>query len=313
MMDLGLWGIDNLPDHWLMYFDGSYTLKGAGAGIVLIPPDGDMLKYAIQIEFPATNNIAEYEGLVTGLRLAKELDIRWLLIRGDSQLVAKQVQKEYDCDNNKMTEYLAEMRRMENFFYGFEIRYVPRLDNQDADHPACIASSRAPIPSDIIIEKLTKSSVNAVESLREADLMIINGAEQQPENDWMSPIKTYLDNQPISDDNAEIKHIARKSRMYHLIDGVLYRQDPNGLMMRCISKEEGNQLLQDIHSRVCGAQSSWCSIVGKAFMHGFYWPTAKDDAMENVTKCKDCQFLQKQTTKHANSLRPIDLSWPFAV
>jgi ribonuclease HI len=99
-----------------MYFDGSYTLKGAEAGIVLIPPDGDMVKYAIQIEFPATNNIAEYEGLVTGLRLAKELDIRRLLIRGDSQLVAKQVQKEYDRNNNKMTEYLAEMRRMENFF-----------------------------------------------------------------------------------------------------------------------------------------------------------------------------------------------------
>jgi ribonuclease HI len=65
-----------LPDHWVMYFDGSYTLKGAGAGIVLIPPEGDMLKYVIQIVFLATNNIAEYEGLVTGLRLAKELSIR---------------------------------------------------------------------------------------------------------------------------------------------------------------------------------------------------------------------------------------------
>jgi ribonuclease HI len=59
-----------------MYFDGSYTLKGAGADIVLIPPEGDTLKYAIQIEFPATNNIAEYERLVTGLQLAKELGIR---------------------------------------------------------------------------------------------------------------------------------------------------------------------------------------------------------------------------------------------
>jgi hypothetical protein len=48
-----------------MYFDGSYTLKGAGVDVVLIPPKGDMLKYAIQIEFSATNNIAEYEGLVT--------------------------------------------------------------------------------------------------------------------------------------------------------------------------------------------------------------------------------------------------------
>ena len=43
---------------------------------MLIPPEGDMLKYDIQIEFSATNNITEYEGLVTGLRLAKELGIR---------------------------------------------------------------------------------------------------------------------------------------------------------------------------------------------------------------------------------------------
>jgi ribonuclease HI len=112
----GLRGFDDLPDHWVMYFDGSYTLKGVEAGIVLIPPKCDTLKYAIQIEFSATNNIAEYEGLVIGLWLAKELTIRRLLIRGDSKLVPKQVQKEYDCNNDKMTEYLVEMRRMEKFF-----------------------------------------------------------------------------------------------------------------------------------------------------------------------------------------------------
>jgi hypothetical protein len=74
--DLGLRGIDELPDHWMMYFNGSYTLQGTGAGVMLIPPsEGDILKYAIQLEFPATNNIGEYEGLVTDLRLAKELGI----------------------------------------------------------------------------------------------------------------------------------------------------------------------------------------------------------------------------------------------
>jgi hypothetical protein len=118
----------------------------------------------------------------------------------------------------------------------------------------------------------------------------------------MSPIKTYLDNQPISDDNAEIERIAHKSRMYHLVDEVLYRQGTNGMMMKCISKDEGSQLLWDIHSGVCGAHSSWCSIVGKVFKHGFYWPTAKDDVMEIITKCKECQFYQKQTTKHVNPL-----------
>jgi hypothetical protein len=80
----GLRGIDKLPDHWVMYFDGSYTLKRAGAGVVLIPPEGDILKYAIQLKFSAVNNIAEYKGLVTSLRLAKDLRFRRLLIRGDS-------------------------------------------------------------------------------------------------------------------------------------------------------------------------------------------------------------------------------------
>jgi ribonuclease HI len=108
-MDSDVRGIGDLPNHWVIYFDGSYTLKGAVAGVVLIPPEGDMLKYAIQIEFSATNIIAEYEGLVTGLRLAKELGNQRLLIRGDSQLVAKQVQKEYGCNDDKMADYLAEV------------------------------------------------------------------------------------------------------------------------------------------------------------------------------------------------------------
>jgi hypothetical protein len=73
--DLGLRGIDELPDDWVMYFNGPYTLKGAGADVVLIPPKGDILKYVIQLEFLAINNITEYEELVTGLRLAKDLVI----------------------------------------------------------------------------------------------------------------------------------------------------------------------------------------------------------------------------------------------
>jgi ribonuclease HI len=66
-----------------MYFDGSYTLKETGVGVVLIPSEGDILKYAIQLDFSTTNNIVEYDGLVTGLRLAKEVGIQRLLIRGD--------------------------------------------------------------------------------------------------------------------------------------------------------------------------------------------------------------------------------------
>jgi hypothetical protein len=130
--------------------------------------------------------------------------------------------------------------------------------------------------------------------------MVIDGPDQQSECDWMSQIRSYLENRPLGDDNVEIERVARKSRMYHLIDGVLYRHGVNGMMMRYIFKGEGIQLLRDIHSGVCGAYSSWRSIVGNAFRHEFYWPTAKDDAMEIVAKCRDCQFFQRQTTKEVS-------------
>jgi ribonuclease HI len=174
-----------------MYFDGSYILKGVGGGVVLIPPEGDILKYSVQFEFPATNNIAEYEELVTGLRLAKDLGIWRLLIRGDSQLVEKQVQKEYDNTNDKINEYLAEVQRMEKFFDGFEVRYVPCLHNHDTDHLAWIASSRAPTLPNVIVVKLSKPLVKPSEPISEADLMVIDGPDQEPTFDGMNPIRVF--------------------------------------------------------------------------------------------------------------------------
>jgi hypothetical protein len=84
-------------------------------------------------------------------------------------------------------------------------------------------------------------------------------------------------------------------------------------MMKCISREEGIQLLWEIHSGICGSHSSWFSIIRKAFRHGFYWPTTKDDMMKIITQYRDCQLFQKQTMKHANPLRTIDLSWSFTI
>jgi hypothetical protein len=79
-----------------------------------------------------------------------------------------------------MAKYLAEVRRMEKFFDGFEIRYVPRLDNCDADHLAWIASSRAPTPPDVIVERLSKPSAKqeASTSKAEPELMIIDAPVQ---------------------------------------------------------------------------------------------------------------------------------------
>jgi hypothetical protein len=142
-----------------------------------------------------------------------------------------------------MAEYLAEVQRMEKFFDDFELWYVPRLDNHDADHLAWIASSREPTPLDVIVVKLSKPSVKLAELISKADLIVIDGPDQEPTLDWMNPIRMFLINQQLSYDDAKVECIMCKAKMYHLIDGVLYRQDASGMMIRCISREEGIQLL----------------------------------------------------------------------
>ena len=75
---------DPHPQHWSLYFDGSLCLQGAGACIVLISPIGERLRYVLQLRFKTSNNVAEYEALLGGLRMAAELGATRVLAYGDS-------------------------------------------------------------------------------------------------------------------------------------------------------------------------------------------------------------------------------------
>ena len=88
-----------------MHFDGSKMRTGLGAGIVLTSPKGDKLRYTLQIHFAASNNVAEYEALIHGLRLAKELGIRRILCYGDSDLVVQQSSSDWDAKDTNMASY----------------------------------------------------------------------------------------------------------------------------------------------------------------------------------------------------------------
>jgi ribonuclease HI len=81
------------PEHWIMYFDSALNLEGAGAGLLLLSPQGEQLKYVIQIHYKASNNSAEYEALINRLRIAVSLGIKRLLGFGDSKVVIEHVKK----------------------------------------------------------------------------------------------------------------------------------------------------------------------------------------------------------------------------
>ena len=88
-----------------MHFDGSRQLEGSGAGVVLTSPNGDKIAYVLQLHFDCTNNMAEYEALLHGLRLAKEMNVRRIRCFGDSDLVAQQVSGTWDSKDANMEAY----------------------------------------------------------------------------------------------------------------------------------------------------------------------------------------------------------------
>ena len=101
--------------------------------------------------------------------------------------------------------------------------------------------------------------------------------------------------------------------MYRLIDGDLYRRREGGVFLRCISREEGQKLLTDIHEGTCSSHVASRALAGRAFRQGFYWPTALSDAGYLVKTCDACQFHAKNVNQPAQALQTIPLSWPFAV
>jgi hypothetical protein len=82
--------------------------------------------------------------------------------------------------------------------------------------------------------------------------------------------------------------------------------------MKCVPREEGKGILEEIHKGVCGNHASSRTLVSKAFRQAFYWPTALGDAEELVRRCQGCQYFAKQQNVPAYKLVTIPPTWPFA-
>ncbi|SPT18155.1 unnamed protein product [Triticum aestivum] len=166
------------PDstHWRMHFDGSKMRTGLG---------GDKLKYMLQIHFAASNNVAEYEALVHGLRLAKELGIRRILCYGDSDLVAQQSSGDWDAKDANMASYRFLVQQISGYFKGCEFLHVLRADNDQADALARIGSTRQAIPTGVSLQRLLKPSIKPSP---ESDSIFVPPAPDTAGSYWRNPI-----------------------------------------------------------------------------------------------------------------------------
>jgi hypothetical protein len=111
---------------------------------------------------------------------------------------------------------------------------------------------------------------------------------------WISEIRDYLKENILLEDHVSVECIVWLAKRYVVVEGDLYRRSANGIHMRCITQKEVRELLTETHGGECRSHSSSRTLVGKAFWHGFYWPTALQGAAEMVKSCKACQFHAKQ-------------------
>ncbi|KAK1614839.1 hypothetical protein QYE76_020356 [Lolium multiflorum] len=310
----------NLPTdlkHWIMYFDGSKNLEGAGAGIVLISPKGNIMRYVLQLQFePCTNNMAEYGTLLHGMRIAKEMGATRLRCFGDSDLVASQTLGTCDATDANMIAYKRAVDQAGASFAGHVVEWVDRRKNGEAEALSRLGSKRQPPLPGVFLDILTHPSVRVP---READIAeppapdSVLVAVVSDAGDWTEPYINYLERQVLPMDETEARMIVCRCKSFTIINQELYKRSISGVLQRCVTAEEGCKIMRDIHAGDCGHHAGARSIVAKDFRHDFYWPTAHADAVELVRACVGCQKYASQSHMLGSTLKTIPLTWPFAV
>jgi hypothetical protein len=253
----------------------------------------------VHLDFKATNNMSEYDALHFGLSTTLSLGVRQLLVKGDSQLIVKQVKGDCSSNDPQLAAYLLHARKIEKDFEVLDMQHIPRAENAVADDLPAKASTSTPVPDRVLERRLwqpTAWAANPREGGKTSTSKLVvpavllpwspprvlgvtgdsvHPSAQDPEgqagpNTWITEIWTYLKDNILPDDMTSADQIARLAKRYTLVEGDFYRCGANGILMRCITREESCEMLAEVHGGECGNHTSSHTLVGKVFWHGFY-------------------------------------------
>ncbi|GJT08279.1 reverse transcriptase domain-containing protein [Tanacetum coccineum] len=264
-----------LPDPLILFTDDPSCCGRVWRSLILTNPE-DRIHYALRFEFTATNNEAEYEALIAGLRIAARMGVRNLEANVDSRLVANHVLGEYVAKEDNMIRYLDKTKSLIQGFDRFTIRQVPRGDNKKADALSKIAStSFAHLSKQVLVEILKHKSISEME---------ISTVIEEQDPTWMTPLIEFISKGTLPHEQKDARRIRRTAQRFELRNGVLYRRS--------------------MHS---GPRS----VVARALRSGYYWPTMHRDARDMIKKCNDCQVHRPIPRHPQQELTPITSPWPF--
>ncbi|XP_072076500.1 uncharacterized protein [Arachis hypogaea] len=280
------------PSTGMMYVDGASNNNGSGAGIIL-EYENTIIEQSVRFSFEASNNQAEYEALLAGLNLAIKLQIPRIVVHCDSLLIVQQVNGSFQVKDPILERYWNMVRNLISTFDNFKIIHVPRGNNQRADILSKLATSRTGTSPKLSQLKLEKPSVN---------LTYILSMSQEP--DWRAPITDYILYGTIPTSETNPKLFRRQASFYVLVGAELYRRGFSQPLLKCLSKKESAEAMDEVHEGVCGNHIGGKILAAKLLRAGYYWPTIRRDCIDKV---KHATIMHSP----AEVLHNTEVSWPF--
>ncbi|XP_033508674.2 uncharacterized protein [Nicotiana tomentosiformis] len=262
-----------------MFFDGAVNAKGVGIGAILISPTGQHYPVTARLRLFYTNNTVEYEACIMGMNMAIDMDVEELLIKGDSDLIIRQAQGEWETRDNKLIPYRQHVEDLSKWFKSIEFRYIPRFHNELADALATLAAM-LPYPGNVHIDPLEIQ-------IRERH-GYCNALEVEPDvQPWYHDIKRFLktNEYPKQASGDQKRNIRRLASSFFLSGEVLYKRTPNLNLLRCVDAKEAEKIMNEVHSGVCGHHMNGYVLAKKILWAGYYWMTMEKDCFSFVWKC----------------------------
>ncbi|XP_074367703.1 uncharacterized protein LOC141708116 [Apium graveolens] len=233
------------PGAWTLKVDGSSTSERSGAGLIFRSPEGVKIQTAISFGFPVTNNQAEYEALIAGLKLSRTLKIQDLKIYSDSQIVVKQTNGEYIAKDHTLAKYQALVQSYLASIPSHQVIQICREENEEADILSKLVRNSSDLDCSVYFEELLKPSIESGEVL-----------EIESSHNWMTPFIKYLENGELPEDKGKAQRLKAKAAKFFLEEGILYRRTFSSPILKCIGPEEAKYCLAEVHEGICGHHMS---------------------------------------------------------
>ena len=268
-----------------------------------------LIEQSLRFAFKASNNQAEYEALIVGILLAKEMGAKVLMAKSDSLLVTGQVTGKFQGKDPQMAAYLEYVKELKRSFVLFEVIHVPREQNVRVDLLAKLASSGKGGRQRFVIQETLKTPrafvadhqvlqiCESMEGMARSHRSLTHETLRTPRvrahpvgevtmmqvcaihepDTWITPYQRYMLDGVLPMDPTEARKIKKNSSKFILVDGELYRFGFTHPLLVCVHGEKCMRIMVELHEGICGSHIGGRALATRTLRAGYYWPTMRED------------------------------------